>query len=639
MLAFFRKSMPFLKPILLLVVVTFVLFFGVSWWSKDSGQGAPTDDFAAKVRGSNLTMRQFMDEARRLDEQYRRMFGERYADLRKQIGVERQAIENLVQQELVLQDARRLGLTVSSDELNAAVYNMQVFQRDGRFAGKQVYEQILRSNGQRPEQFEAGLEQSLVISKWQQLLGASVLVAKSDVEAEYRRRHEKANFEYIALPLDRFEKEDAAPADSELKAYFDQNQARYKEGEGRRALYALFDDKAVEKRVQLTDAEVQAYYDTNKASFEIPEQRRARHVLIKVDADAPADKVEAAKAQAQDISVRAKGGEDFAKLAAQYSDDTSSKVRGGDLGFFPRGQMVPEFDEATFSLPPGQISAPIRTQFGFHVIKVEESRPAGAQPLDAVRKQIEGQLKFQRLKDVAGQMAQEFIGKLKAGVDFKTAAQQMNIELQDTGVVTRSSAVPGLGPVPALIESIFTLEKGKYGEAVTLPRGQAVAQLQDVIADYMPPFDMRRERVRADYLRERSRDRAKAELAKAVAGGNLEAAAKSLKLEVRKAPAFTRGQDLQDVGYDAKLEEALFEAGAGRLTAPLDGPRAVVVARMISRESADMSKLATEEATIRETLKAPRMQRLLQERVQALRKESESAIWINPVLQQAAAQG
>ncbi len=637
MLAFFRKSMPFLKPILMLVVITFVLFFGVTWWSPESGSSGP--DAAAKVNGNPLTMRQYMDEARRLDEQYRRMFGEKYADFRKQIGVERQAIDNLVQQELVLQDARRLGLTVSSDELTSAVYNIPVFQRDGRFVGRQMYMQILASNGQSPEQFEAGLEQSLVISKWQQLLGASVLVAKSDVETEFRRRHEKASLEYIALPLDRFEKEDAAPADAELKAYFDQNKSRYKEGEGRRALYALFDDKAVEKRVQLTDAEVQAYYDANKAQFESPEQRRARHVLINVDADAPAAQVEAAKAQAQDISVRAKGGEDFAKLAAQYSGDTGSKVRGGDLGFFPRGQMVPEFDEAAFSLPIGQVSAPVRTEFGFHVIKVEESRPAGAQPLEAVRKQIEGQLKFNRNKDVASQMAQEFVGKLKSGTDFKTAAEQMSLELQDTGVITRSSAVPGLGPVPALIESIFTLEKGKYGEPVVLPRGQAVAQLQDVIADYMPPFEMRRERVRADYLRERSRDRAKLEMAKAISGGDLEAAAKTLKLEVRKAPAYTRGQDLQDVGFDAKLEDALFETAAGRVTAPLDGSRAVVVARVVTKESPDMSKLAAEEGTIRETLKVPRMQRVLQERVQALRKEAEATIWINPEIQQSATQG
>lgn len=620
MLAVFRRSLPFLKPILLLVVLTFVLFFGVNWWS-DRNQAVGNNDIAALVNGVPISTREAQNLAQRLESQYRQMFGEQYAQLRQSLDLRRMAQQQLIQRQLVLQDARRLGLAVSDDELTATIANMPQFQENGGFIGTTKYAQLLRAQGISPDQYETSVADDLVAQKWQQLIGASIVVPRSEVEAEFTRRHEKVNLEYVALPLDRYESSTAEATDSDLAAWFNAHRDRYKEGEGRRALYALFDDKAAEGRIKIDDAEIKAYYDGNQTQFQRPEQRRARHVLITVPENAPAEAVEAAKRKAEDVAARARSGEEFGKLAMQFSDDPGSKSRGGDLGFFGRGQMVPAFEEAAFSLPSGQISDPVRTNFGFHVIKAEEARPAGLQPLEEVKKQIEGQLRFARLKDVSGQMANEFLGKLKGGADFKTAAQQMGLELQDTGVVTRSSTVPGLGAVPAMIDAIFALEKGKTSEAIVLPRGQAVVMLQDLLTDYTPTFEARRDRVLADYKRERAREVAKADLARASAGGDLAAAAKALKLEVRRTtPAFSRGGDLQDVGYDKKVEEAVFAAATGQIAGPIDGTKAIVIARVLGRESADKSKLAEEEASIRETLRGPRAQSLVQQRLEALRK-------------------
>lgn len=631
MLAFFRKSLPALKWILLLVIATFVLFFGVNWWNPGSGNGEGGPEAAARVGETSISFRDWQAQAEAMDRQYRQMFGERYGQIREQLGIERMALDSLIRQELLLADARRLGLSVSDQELSAAVHQIPALQVDGKFVGLQeMRKRVVQYFRMSEQEFTQQVENQLIESKWRQVITAGVLVSPADVEAEYRRRHEKLNVEYVALPLDRYEAETAAPADAELRSFYDQNIGRYKEGEGRRALYALFDEQAAASRVQPTEAEITAFYEQNRAQFESPEQRRARHVLIAVPAEAPASQVEAARAKAQQIAQRAKGGEDFAALASQYSDDPGSKVRGGDLGFFPRGKMVPEFDTVVFSAPLGAVSDVIRTQFGFHVIKVEQSQPAGVQPLEQVRKQIEGQLRFQKLTAVAGQMAQEFVAKLKAGTEFRAAAKELGVELQDTGVVTRASNVPGLGAAPALIEAIFALEQGKFSEPVVLPRGQAVAWLQESIADYSPPYELRRERVRSDFLRERSRERAKAELTRAAAAGDLAAVAKALKLELRKAPVFTRGQELPEVGFDARIEQGLFAAAPGRSTTPLDGPRAVVLARVLTRESADMSKLAGETATIRETLRSPLVERVIQERMIALRKEAEASIWINP---------
>lgn len=621
MLGIMRRGHPYLKWVLLLVVLSFILFFNVDWWNY-LGTGGIDPTVAVTVNGTPISRVSLQQEEQQLDRRLRQQFGENYQQFRAQLGVPRMALENVIQHELVMQDARRLGLAISDEEIQAFILNQPGLQRDGRFIGLEEYERLLRANGMTVAEYEANIEEDLLSSKWQHLIGTSAVVAKTEIEAEYKRRHEKLNVEYLWLPYDKYQSADATPSDAELRSYYQANLVRYKEGEGRRAIYALFDDAAADTRIQVSDAEIAAYYEANKQKYELPEARRARHILISASQDAPAAEVDAAERKARGLLAQIRGGADLAALAAQFSDDPGSKTRGGDLGFFPRGQMVAQFDEAVFSMAPGQVSDLIRTEFGFHIIRVEETRPAGSQPLEQVRRQVEAELKFPRRRQAVEQLASEFIGKLNAGIEFNAALQQLGLTPQDSGVVTRTGTVPGMGAVPSMVEAIFSLEKGKHSQPIVVPRGQVVARLQEVLPDYIPPFEARRERVRTEYLRDNSKARVRAELSRASSSGDLAAAAKSLKLELMKAPAFVRGSELPDVGYDAKLEEQLFAAAPGRLTAPLEGGRGMLVARVISREQADLAKLSQEEATIRDTLRGPRVQAIVNAKLEELRKNA-----------------
>jgi peptidyl-prolyl cis-trans isomerase D len=285
--------------------------------------------------------------------------------------------------------------------------------------------------------------------------------------------------------------------------------------------------------------------------------------------------------------------------------------------------MVPEFDEAVFSMAPGSISDPVRTSFGYHVIQLMEVRPAGQRPLAEVKEQIKGQLRFPRLREEASKLAKELHAKVKSGTDLRKAAEEMKLPVQDAGVVTRQGTVPGLGPAPEFIAALFALDKGATSDPVALPRGDAVIQLQEIVADYKPPLDAVRARVADDYRREQARDLALAR-AKGARDADLEKMAKALGATVQSTqPSLARGQTIPGVGLDPAIEAAAFAGTTGEIVGPVAGERAVVVMRISGRSQADMAKLPEEAETIRASLRARQAQRLIEQRVEQLRSGAE----------------
>ncbi len=356
MLNVFRENLRHLKWILWIVAGTFVVFFGTAWYTVTPNQGGGA--WVAMVNGQEVSNRLWEDRARRMDNQYRQAYGNRWGQIRDQVDVPRRAAEELVNRELIVQDARRLGLRVTDAELADYIRSLPAFQRDGRFIGSQQYSEAIRrglfGSLRDPDEFADALRGDLLQDKWFQLLATSVVITPEEVEAEFRPRHERVTFEYIALPLDELAKE-IEPSDAELAAWYDAHRDRYAVGEARRALYVLIDDAVVSGRIEIGDDEIARYYEENRSLFTRPEERRVRQVLIRVTPDAPAAEIEAARERARAVAERIRAGEDFAEVARETSDDEISAASGGDMGFFPRGRMVPQFDEKVFSLEPGVV--------------------------------------------------------------------------------------------------------------------------------------------------------------------------------------------------------------------------------------------------------------------------------------------
>ncbi len=632
MLKVFREHLTYFKWILWVVAATFVLFFGVSWWQPGSGRASGHE--VASVNGSEISFPAWRETAERLENQYRRSFGDQWAQFREKVDLQRMAAEQLIQRELIIQDARRLGLDASNAEVAALIREDPGFQKDGVFIGTAEYERFIQraTNYPSTEAYENYLRGQLLVSKWRALLAASVVISPEQVQDEFRRRHERVEFDYLALDVAKYEAS-ISPSDAELTTWYDAHADRYDLGEGRRAIYVIFDEAAAEAKVDITDAEIEEYYNSQKDLFSTPEERRASHILIKLPEDAPAEAIEAARAKIDDIAQRVRAGEDFATLAREFSDDPASKPNGGDLGWFGKGRMVPAFGEAVFSMKEGAISDPVRTNYGFHLIRLDGIRPSGVQPLDEVREQIRGQLRFPKLRAVQEELAEAFKAKVSDAESFRATAVSEGLELKDTGIVPRSGSIPDLGPVPEMISTIFALDKNTISDIIALPRGEVMLFVDEIVSNYIPPLASQHERVLADFRKEKALDMAQRELEKALArsGNDLARAAQRLGVELLHTDqAMARGQAIAQLGRDARVEDAAFAAAVGEIVGPIQAAKAAVALKINSRQEADMSQLPDEGEQIRAELRGPIVNRLLETRVKEMYDEAE--ISFNPSL-------
>src|SRR4029450_1095371 len=253
------------------------------------------------------------------------------------------------------------------------IHALPAFQENGRFIGETRYRQILNVQNPpvRPEEWEEQVRRGIVMEKLQGVLTDWITVSGQEVDAEFKRRNEKVKLAVVNFPADKF-REATTATDAEIASWFDEHKNDYKIPEKRKVKYALINTQSMRDRQQVSAADVQKHYQDNQQQFTTPQQVRASHILFKTEGKDEA----AVRKEAEAVLARAKAGEDFAKLANQYTEEEVGKPRGGDLDFFGRGQMAKEFEEAAFALKPGQISDIVKTSFGLHIIKTTEHKPA-----------------------------------------------------------------------------------------------------------------------------------------------------------------------------------------------------------------------------------------------------------------------
>jgi peptidyl-prolyl cis-trans isomerase D len=382
-----RRHRGWLKWTLAFVVLTFVAFY-----APLRNRQAQLTDAVADVNGTPITTGEFRRVMnRRLQDFNREGGGSLPPETLRQLGFDRQVLQQLVDQRAMEVEAARRGLTVTDTEVTEAITHLPIFMQDGQFVGVDRYRMTLRSL--RPpyqeKEFEQLIRSELLAEKLQSAVTSWVTVSENEADAEYRKRNEKVKLDVVSFTADQF-KNGLTATDAEAQALFTKDPSRYKFGERRKIRYLLVDTGAVRATITPTPQQIEAFYNANLQQFSNPEQVHALHILLKT-----ANKDAAAvKKQAESVLKEAKApGADFAALARKYSEDEASKNSGGDLNFFGRGAMVKPFEDAAFALSPGQISDLVQTDYGYHVIKVLEKRPAGQRPLAEVKDQIAEQLK------------------------------------------------------------------------------------------------------------------------------------------------------------------------------------------------------------------------------------------------------
>jgi len=385
----------------------------------------------------------------------------------------------------------------------------------------------------------------------------------------------------------------ATAGDEDIAAYLKTHSAEFQLPERRRVQYVMLAPK--DFRPQVSEAEVEKYYTEHAREFETPQQVHAAHVLVPVPQTGGSEAEDKAREKIADVIRRAKAGEDFARLAAQVSEDPGTKTKGGDLGWITKGEMVPAFETAVFALGPGQISPePVRTPFGFHAIKVLETRAASKKPLKDVAASIRDRLAAEAADRAARTKADEVKAPLQSAKDFMAEARRLGLTPIET-TMSRLERVPMFGGSDPLQDTAFTLTVGGVSSAVKTPAGWVVLKSIEAIPAGVPPLAEIRDKVTTAVKRQKAEavalDRA-TKLASDARTRDFAAVAKAAGVQTGETVRFSPSKPAERLPGDVQL--AALQSSAGTITSPLKSPQGYYVLKVLERVAPNIADLAAE---------------------------------------------
>jgi len=462
------------------------------------------------------------------------------------------------------------------------------------------------------------------------IIADSLNVSEGEVRDEFSRANQTAQVDYIVLKKEDFKKR-IKPTEAELQAYFDGHKDTYKIKEKRRIEYLLVPTSQILTTIKVSEDEILQEWDQRPHE----ETVEAAHILFKVDNPAKDAEV---KAKAEEVLKRAKAGEDFAALAKKYSEDTSNAGQGGYLGPFQRGQMVKEFEDAAFSLKPGEISGLVRTEdYGYHIIKVlRHETPT----VELNRSSLLSTVQLRKAQESARLKAEEAVKLTAKQKDLNPIAKELGIagEVKETGLFTKEDNPFAIGISQPLRDEAFELKEiNSIGKAVEHPLGYAVPKLLEVQLPKPGEFSSSRSQVEKDFIENKAQELMLAEAKKlsedARKQGSLEKAAKAMGLSVKTSQQFkSDGTAGPDIGSNAAFNTAAFDLAPGKVSDPIPQFDKVSVLQVKSHSPFDESAYLKEKPTLRMRLLQQKQEPYFQEYLRNVTEELEKAgkIRINP---------
>ena len=596
-----RRHKGWLKWSLFIVVLAFIFLYIPSFLDEPGAAGL--NDAVASVNGREISVARFRRVYQQQMQAYRSSYGGNLDErMLKQLGIDQRIVQQMIEEETGIAEAERLGIVATDAEVRERIASLPALQENGRFMGEERYRQMLQMQNppMRPDEFEEQVRRGVTLEKLRAALTGWIALTDKEVEDEFKRRNEKVKLAVVSFPADKF-KEGLQATDEELASYYEQHKNDLKIAEKRKVRYALVDMQAIRERTQIAAEDIQRSYEDNLQQYSTPEQVRASHILLKTEGKDEG----AVKKQAEELLAKVKGGTDFAQLATTFSEDDVSKAKGGDLDYFSKGQMVPEFDKAAFSMAPGQISDLVKTQYGFHIIKVVDKKEGSTRPLADVKPQIEDQLKWERAQAEAQRIADEVAGKLKKVEDFDTVAKGRGLTVGESALFTREEPIGGLGVAPAVAQRAFELDEGEVSEAIRTPQGLAFVVVTGKQDAYVPKLDEVKARVHDEVLKKKAIDAARQRAASIHAqlkAGSFEAAAKAAGLEVKTTDLIARGAPVADAGVSPAVDAAAFTLPVGGVSDPIVTDNGAVVVKVVEKKEVTPAELTAGKESLKTEL-------------------------------------
>ncbi len=616
-----------IKVMIGLIAVVFI-FWGV--YAIRETPGAKI----AYVNGDLITGQEYEAVYREMLDALQRQYKEYWNDnLIKVFQLRQRALESLINKRLIGQEAERVGLKVTDDEVSNAILAYPAFQVNGEF-DEGRYRSLLRHNRMEPADFESGIKSELLGQKIHHFIKCFIPIIDTEIIDYYTYQKEKINIGFVSFNPRNFKGKTKVKQD-EREAYFKENKEKYRIPAQIKIAYLTLDPSDFVDKATIVDQEISDFYELNPERFKDPKQIKARHILFKVSPNASKSEVGEAIERAIAVLKKARVGEDFAALARKYSQGPTAS-KGGDLGYITRGQMPKPFEERAFSLKAGEISGPVRTQFGWHIIKVDDIKDGAIKTLPEVRDQIVTTLK----KDISSDMAHERIltlmDQMPYNINLATYAAQHGLMVTESDFFQKDAPIPGLGEDERLKKSIYSLDKGEISEVVEHKGKFYIIQVVDIKDSHIPKISEISDKLNKDFIDHLSLVAAKKEaegyLEKLKGGADWLELAKKKGLNIDETGFFTREKDTPKIGYSTLISEAAFSLSSQKRYPDqvFEVNKKVYVIRWLDREEINMKDFDKEKKAFKQALLSTKERRIFNAWLQSLKGKADIKI-VTPI--------
>jgi len=611
-----------IKFLLAAIILVFIPW-GVQRYTSQSSSRV------ADVNGTIITLNDYRNAYNAMLEQVRQSFGNNLNDeLIAALQLKKRALDQLVDRVLMLQAAEKLKIQVSDEELAQTIRNIGAFQTAGVF-DNQRYLNMLSRTRLSPETFEEQQRESMILDKLQRFITGNIKVSDLEARQWYQWTNAEVDLDFVLFEHGQFK--NIEPTADEVRDYFERHKETYQTDPEIKVRYLYLRPEDFAARVTVTEEDIRDYYESNLEKFEEPKTVQARHILIKVDESAKPEEVESARQRAEDLLKMAKEGKDFATLARQYSEGPT-KTKGGDLGTFRREAMVKPFADKAFSMEAGEISDPVRTRFGWHIIKVEKVNPAKTITLDEAREDIQKKLKAERSRNLAYDEAEAVYDATFGGQSLDDIAQTRKLKILETELFTEKSPPKDIKDAAKFASIAFNLPLNEVSDVQEFADGYYLMEVVDKVPSKIPELEAVTERVKKDVIKEkqdaRALDEAKRFLADLKNGQPFAAVSQKFKVTPKKTGFFKRSDSIPTIGYEAEIAQSAFKlSDTDPLPAePLKGQKGYYVIRFSKRQEPASDGFEKEKVAIMERLLQQKTVKTIDAWLNRIKGESQISI-------------
>jgi len=627
MLKTMRENIKSLKSILWIVVATFILSIFVVW---GGGLGEQNRAGAiASVGRERITTETFSAALRNRIESLKQQFKELNKGFIEQLNLPQQVLEQMVEQALIGELAKSMGLRATDAEVAAKVKSFPGLQRDGQFIGYADYKRALEYNHINLSEFESGIRKDIVLTKTVQLLTAGVTATPAEVWEAYQKSKESAKIEYLVLDKTKVEL-DKKPDPAEIRAHFEKARDAYKIPEKREGGFVFFKNDDLKKEIELSESDIEKYYKDNQAQFQNPERVRVSRIFIPVGKDK-----DLAQAEAEGVQAKIKAGQDFAALAKIHSKDDKGKD-GGDWGTTEWRTLAAKEQDEIAKLKAGGVTDILTLDDGRAIDKVTEKDAASTIPLAEAKPRIRSILQDQKARDLAAQRVAKLEKEAKAAKSLDAAAAKANLKVQTTGLLKDGQAFEDIDPSGSISAALFKLKDKELSGPIYTYGGVGLAELRKTEAPRPAAFDEVKTEVENDVTEARKKDAAQAkikEIRAKLTDKNWEDIAQKYKLEIKTVDDHKKEQYIGIIGESKEIDTLAFSLPLKQASEPVAFSGGYALVRVLDRKEAVKADFDKEKDTELGTVLEQKKNKFLQSYLAKLKTEKGIKIRYEAYLQ------